>query len=113
MSEYNDDFIKLLNKLLHKNFINICTNLDNNTNINKIIDIILSLSIVNNKYYILPKELIDYFKILPYVRCTKFYIRRLVKSNLTIKQNTNFLDNYLIVGNDIPNIIDNLNIIID
>jgi len=111
MLQYKKDFIDILNYLITKNNLQYIYNLNNTCNINTIVDIIISISIVNNTKYMLPKELIDFFNISKKI-CSKSYIKLLINTMLISDNNLNFLNNFLIIGNDIPNNITNLEIII-
>ena len=112
---YNKDFINILIKYIDENKLYSVYKLNTNLKytINYILDILISLSINNNNNrYTLPANIISYLKLSQYSLYSKFSIKQFIKNQIIKTNYDNFLKNYVVIGQDNPNIIKELTIII-
>jgi hypothetical protein len=112
---YNKEFINILINYIdeHKLYSVYKLNINSKYTINYILDILISLSKNNdNNKYTLPANIISYLKFSQYSLYSKFSIKQFIKNQIIKTNNDNFLKTYIIIGQDNPNIIKELTIII-
>lgn len=106
---FKPEFINILKKYICSN--NLYTLVDGNKyTIMYILDLILTISTKINNRYRLPDNLSEYLLIAPFTKYSIIYIKEIIRKQIV--SDDKILDNYIIIGKEVPEIIDELTVTI-
>jgi hypothetical protein len=106
ITEYNykPEFINLLLNILDSKGIRNQYNLNHTAkyNIDYIADVIIAISIKSYTRFRLPNDLAAFLGQSTYSKCSRKYLKSLIKLQLTSNTDSSFFDTYVVIGYDVP-----------